>query len=182
MAIMNPTEIAPASNGSAVDPEEARQETIAAALVSESPAIPGITAVRHITPLVMVALQKANNPYVTAHRGFEAMGIDVSAEATKEDPAAFGIAMMPKTAEVLVLLSCDKDRLKRYAVDAAALQNDAMDFMEETTPEVLAEATVFVSEQLMMISKTRANKAPEERDTPEASTLNGGKKKPVRTG
>lgn len=184
MAILNPKEVAQAPNGEATDHDESRQEVIAAALVSEAPSIPGIKAVRHITPLVMVALQRANNPYVTARRGFEAMGIDFDGEATKTDPAAFGIAMMPKTAEVLILLSCDKETLKKYAVGSTTLQSDAMDFMEDTTPEVLAEATVFVSEQLMSISKTRATKAPEERDSPEASTLNGasGKKKHVRTG
>lgn len=180
MAIMKSTEVAP--ENAQVDYDEARQETIAAALVSESPDIPGIKAVRHITPLVMVALQKANNPYVTARRGFEAMGIDFDGETTKADPAAFGIAMMPKTAEVLILLQCEKDALKRYAVDSAALQNDAMDFMEETTPEALAEATVFISEQLMTISKTRATKAPEEREAPQAGPLVSGKKKPARTG
>lgn len=176
--------------------EETREQTIARAITNEVPTVPGITAVRGITPLVMAALQTANNPYVTAKAGFDAMGItfkmvevDVEIEGKEEKqwqsqtdmPAAsFGIAMMTKTAEVLVLLAADRDTLKRYAVDRLALADAAMDLMEETTPELLAEATVFISGMLVPISKTRAVKAPEDAGPPEATPT--AKKKPSRTG
>lgn len=179
MALLKPNDVAP-------EGDESRQEIIAEALTSIAPKIPGVQAVRHITPLVMSALHRANNPYVTAKRGFDAMGIEFDGDKMKLDPAAFGISMMPKTAEVLVLLSCDRDTLKKYAVDAAALESAALDFMEDSTPEILAEATVFVSQQLMTISKTRSTKAPEDQEAPESAALKGGgrpgPKKPARTG
>lgn len=176
---MKPQDVAPES-------DEQRQETIADALTSTSPKIPGIEAVRHITPLVMSALHRANNPYVTAKKGFAAMGIEFDGEKTDLDPTDFGIAMMPKTAEVLILLSCDRDTLKKYAGDSAALNDAALDFMEDATPEILAEATIYVSQQLVAISKTRATNAPEDKPSPEAAALkeggNNGPKKHARTG
>lgn len=179
MPVLQPNDVAPESDA-------ARQETIGEALIDNAPKIPGVTAVRHITPLVMSALHRANNPYVTAKRGFDAMGVVFDGKTTSLDPAGFGIAMMPKTAEVLILLSCDRDTLKKYAVDPAALENAALDLMEDATPELLAEATVFVSEQLITISKSRATKAPEEQESPEAAALKGGgrpgPKKLARTG
>lgn len=168
-----------------ISEEENRQNTIAGAITNELPIIPGVSAVRHITPLVMAALHRANNPYVTAKRGFDAMGIHFDEGKTDADPAEFGIAMMPKTAEVLILLSCDREALKKFAVDPAALLDSALDLMEESTPEMLAEATIYISQELMTISKTRTVKAPEDSEAPEAAALSGdasGKKKPARTG
>jgi hypothetical protein len=177
MPILNPNDLAP---------DESRQEVIAEALTSQTPAVPGIVAVRGITPLVMAALHRANNPYVTGKKGFTAMGIQFEDGKTDVDAGSFGIAMMSKTAEVLILLSCDRPALKSFAGNPASLEDAALDFMEDTTPEVLAEATVFVSEQLMAISKTRVTQAPDEAETPEAAALKeGGKpgpKKLVPTG
>jgi len=179
MATIKPHEIA------AEDADASRENSIAEALVGNAPHIPGVTVVRGITPLVMLALQRVNNPYVTAAKGFAAMGIKFEGGETDSDPAAFGISMMPKTAEVLILFSCDKADLRRYATAPAALEEAALDFMEDTTPDVLAEATVFISGMLTTLSKSRAEKAPEDTEAPEASTLKEGArgvKKPVPTG
>lgn len=165
--------------------EEERHNIIAESVINKSPAIPGVETVRDITPLVMLALQLANNPYVTGKKGFSAMGIEFDGKNTNLDHAEFGIRMMPKTAEVLVLFSCDKDKLKQYATNYSSLENDALEFIESSTLESLAEATVYISERIDAMSKSRASKARGDEGTPEAAALReGGKgpKKLARTG
>lgn len=165
--------------------EEARHKVIAEAIVGVTPAIPGVDCVREITPLVMTALQRANNPFITNRKGFEAIGIEFDKKGKQvTDPAAFALAIMPKTAEILVLLSCTREELKRFAVNSVALEDAALDLMEGATMQQLGEATIFVTVQLNQISKARAAKSPEE-DKPGAASLEevtGAKKKPGPTG
>lgn len=179
MPILKPTDL---------EPDEGRQQIIAKQIIAGACDLPG--AVRGMAPLVMAALQIANNPYVTGARGFaamkfEEMGIRFEEKDGKQvvnDPAGFGIAMMTKTAEVLILVTCDNEQLKRCAMDATALQDAALDYMTTTTFEELAAATVKVSEMLVSSGKSRVS--PEDKDAPKASPFeeSGGKKKRVRTG
>lgn len=175
MAVIKPQDVAS---------EEARHETIAEAIIDNTPVIPGVVCVRGVTPLVMAALQRANNPFITNRKGFEAIGIEFDKSGKQVTGAAvFALAIMPKTAEFLILLSCDREALKRFAVNPEALQDVALDLMENATMEQLGAATIFVSEQLQQIAKARATKSPED-DKPGASALekNGAKKKHVHTG
>ena len=177
MAVIQPKDVAAAE-------DEARQESIANAIIGGSPAIPGVECVRSITPLVMCALQRANNPFITNRKGFEAMGISFDNKGNQlTDAASFALALMPKTAEVMVLLSCTREELKQFAVSPAALEDAALELMDGATMEQLGEATIFVSNQLQLVAKSRAAKSPED-DKPEASALkeHGAKKKPLRTG
>lgn len=174
MAVIQPADI----------DEEKRHEIIADAVIGGSPGIPGVECIREITPLVMSALQRANNPYITNRKGFEAIGIKFDADGNQvSDAAEFALAIMPKTAEVIVLLSCPREQLKQFAVNPAALQDAALDIMETATMEQMGMATVFVSEQLQRISRARATKSTDD-DKPEAQALAqvNGKKKPGRTG
>lgn len=171
-------------NSKDVGSEEARHETIAEAIIDNTPVIPGVVCVRGITPLVMSALQRANNPFITNRKGFEAIGIEFDKKGKQvTDATTFALAIMPKTAEFLILLSCSREELKRFAVNPEALQDAALDIMEVATMEQLGAATVFVSEQLQQIAKARATKSPED-DKPEAAALgeNWAKKKPGPTG
>jgi hypothetical protein len=163
------------------DLEEERHEKIAASMVAGAPIIPTFSPVRNFTPLVVAALQMAQNPYVIGKAGFESIGIKFNAKGKQvTDPTAFAIAMMPKTAEAVVALTCDREQLKAYAVNPAALQSAALDLMEESTMEALAGATVYIAEQLGAISASRANPAPKERKP--QSGGGSGAKKHVRTG
>lgn len=179
MAVLNPQEVAPEEK------EAQREVTIGESLLGNTPDIPGgIKCVREFTPLVMTALQRTNNPYVTGKAGFEAAGISFSEDGNVKDPSQFAIRMMPYTAEVLICFTCPREDIKRYAVDAPALQSAALEYMENSTIEALAEATVFVSERLGVITKTRAVSAPDAK--PKAAALegdgNGAPKRRVRTG
>lgn len=175
MALLKPTEM---------DTEEDRHNIIAEAIIGKTPVIPGVVCVREITPLVMAAMQRANNPFITNRKGFEAIGIEFDSEGKQlTDPASFALAIMPKTAEILILLSCSREDLKRFAVSPLALEDAALDLMDTSTMEDLAAGMLFVSEQLEQISKSRAAKSPED-EKPSASALeeNSGKKKRARIG
>jgi len=176
MPILNPNDLTPKAE---------REQTIETALLDAPPDLPGVKCVRTITPLVMTVLQRTNNPYVTGKAGFEAAGISFLEDGNVQDPAQFAIRMMPFTAEVLICFMCTRDELKHYATKSDALQSAALDYMEGSTVEALAEATVFVSEQLGVIAKTRAVPS-RDLEKPEAEGLNGeganAPKKPVRIG
>lgn len=172
--------------------EEQRHDISADAFLTDAPSIPGFACVRHFTPLVMVALHKANNPYITGTKGFEAMGVDIDLlsktgkqddESAKQAASDFALRMMPKTGEVLVLLTCSREELKQFAKDSDALESAAMDLVEGSTMEALATATMHISQQQQMITKTQA--VPSAKDeTPDAlaDKKNGAKKKPVVSG
>ncbi len=170
-------------------PEEDRENILGEVLIDSAPEIPGMNCIRGISPLVMTALQRTNNPYVTGKKGFLAAGIDFEEKEDKaeQEQAAgeFAMAMMPFTAEVLICWTCSREELKKYARDSKALQSAALDFMEDSTMEKLAEATIYVSRQLAAITKSRAVPAPDQRK-PKAEMTGGGsgapKKKHVRTG
>lgn len=167
-------------------PEEERHEVIADAILNDAPSIPGFQCVRNITPLVMVALQRSNNPYITGRKGFDAIGIEFDGDGRQlTDAAGFAMAMMPKTAEVLILLSCSREELRCFSRDSAALDNAALDLVEVSTVDALMEATVFVSKQLEALAKSRADQAPEDEKPSAAAIEEGGatgSKKLVRTG
>lgn len=179
MAVIKPQEI---------QTEEERHEVIADAFLNDTPSLPGIKCVRDITPLVMVALQRANNPYVTGQKGFDAAGISLESmgkpntDDQKKAAVAFAVAMMPKTAEVLVLLSCSRDELKQFARSPEALENAALDFVDGSSMEGMAAATTFIAERLQGITKSRVTNSPEE-EKPSAGPLEDtGPKKPAPTG
>lgn len=163
--------------------EEQRHEALDAVFIDNRPTFAGFQTVRHVTPLVMVALRKANNPFVTARKGFEAMGLNLDGP-DKTDSAEFGIAMMPKTAEVLILLSCSREELKRFASNPAALENAALDLVDGSTLEFMAEATGFVSDIIKLVSKAQAVQAPEDEkiESPAAPEGAGNAKKPALIG
>lgn len=172
-------------------PEEERHETIAKQIVGSTCNIAG--AVRGMTPLVMAALQLANNPYVTGLRGFAAMGLEemgiyfeeIEGKQVVNDPAGFGIVMMQKSAEFLVLVTCENVQLKQFAVDAQELQSASLDYMEVASFEDIAAATVKISELLVNSGKSRVSRAPEDKEAPKAATIGEGghgPKKRVRTG
>lgn len=165
--------------------EEERHDAIANVLLTDAPVIPGITCVRHITPLVMTALQRANNPYVTGKKGFEAIGIEFDSQGKQlTDLSQFSLAMMPQTAEVLVLLSCSREELKRYTVNPEELESKALDLVEESTLEKMGEATVFIVEQLKAVSLSRSVTSSEDKPLDSAVQKGGGTrpKKLGRTG
>lgn len=175
----------PLLNPSQLSPEEERNEVITDAIIDEAPAIPGFQCVRGLSPLVIVALQRANNPYMTARRGFDAIGIQFD-ESGKQltSSAEFGIAMLPKTAEVLVLVSCSRDELKWYSKDPESLESAALDLVDATDMGVLVEATSFVAKLLEATSKSKVDPAPEDEKPSAAAIEEGGTnaKKLVRTG
>lgn len=174
MAILKPEELGGPDN------EEARHNTIADAIVGGTPVIPGVACVRDVTPLVMLALLRANNPFITNRKGFEAIGVEFDRSGKQiTDPATFAMLIMPKTAEILILLSCSREDLKRFGVDPAALEDAALELMDTSSMEDLAEGMLFVSGKLEQISKSRAAKSPEG-EKPGASVLT--KKKRGRTG
>lgn len=167
------------------DSNEQRHAIVEKLFVTKAPSIPGFQCVRHMTPLVMVALQRANNPYLTNRKGFESIGVEFDAEGKQvTDSVQFAIAMMPKTAEVLVLLSCSNDELKSFVSHPDELASSAMDLVDESDMDTMAEATMFVAEQLQAISKSRAaisdsDKKPESKALKEGA---GTPKKRHRTG
>lgn len=169
------------------DQERARENSTSDALISEVPQIPGIECVRGISPLVMTALHKANNPYVVGKRGFELLGVKFTEEGKIEDLAAFGVAMNPKTAEVLVLWTCDRQELKKFAMDSSSLQDAALDYMEDFPGgiEGMAAATEHVTKALQAVQLAKAV-ASDAEDKPKASTMTGegtpGPKKHARIG
>jgi len=173
MAILNPKDVAT---------EETREDILAEALVGTIPGMPGVECVRGFSPLVMLALQKANNPFVTNRKGFEAIGIEFDSKGQQlTTPAEFGFAMMPKTAEVLVLFTCSREDLKQFAVSPAALEDAALELLDGLTLEQSAEAMVFIAERMKRIGKAQATKA-EDDTKPVASTMPVGKKKHGPTG
>lgn len=180
MAVIKQVELAPEEK------EKERENIISESIIGRIPEIPGIKCLRGMSPLVMTALHRSNNPYVVGRPGFEEMGIKFDEGGKVANFAAFGVAMMPKTSAVLVLWSCDRDALKRFAVDAIALESASLDFMEDFPGGVggLAEATIHVSEALRAVQLSKA--VAVEDDKPHASTINGeggdGPKKHARTG
>lgn len=177
MSVLKPNEIAP----------EDRENSIAESIIDGIPEVPGVKCVRGMSPLVMTALHRSNNPYVVGRPGFEEMEIEFEDDGKVRNAAAFGVAMMPKTAAVLVLWSCDREALKRFATAPEALESASLDFMEEFPGGVsgLAEATIHVSEALQAVQLSKAV-AVDDEEKPQASTLNGeggvGPKKHARTG
>ena len=162
---------------------ETREDALAKAFTSDMPRpLNGIKFVRKISPLVVVALNKANNPYLTGKRGFEALGLTMEGDSVST-PAEIGVAIMPKTAEVIVLLTCGRDDLKRYAEDSKALQSAALDMLEDHDVDFFAKATELISEELGGVSKTQAAEAPEEEKIKPAGGEGAGiEKKPVLVG
>lgn len=185
MAILKTADIQPTE-------EEQRHQVTAGAFLTTAPTIPGFNCIRHFTPLVVTALHNANNPYMTGTKGFEALGIDISKLPTKEDGedqkakqalSDFALKMMPKTAEVLVLLCCTREELKQFALNPVMLESNALDLMENSSLDALAGATVHIAAQQGMISKSQATKAEgEEKPDAISDKKNGAKKKHVVSG
>jgi len=143
--------------------EERREELVAEALLDETPLPKGIKCIRGTAPLVILALQKANNPYLTGRKGFDAVGIEFAPDGTQlTSNSDFALMMMAKTAEVLILWSCSNQLLKKYAVNPALLEDAALDLLCEATTDQMAEATVHIAKQLELLSKTRAVKDESE--------------------
>lgn len=157
--------------------EEARHEATEKVMLTPHGELPSFPLVRHITPLVLVALQRANNPYITGRKGFEVIGItfDEDNDLQSTDRMSFAIAIMPKTAEVLLLLSCTREELKRFATHPEELESRAQDIVEESTKEFMAQATVIISEELQAVSGSKANIA-DEKPTVEAIEVDEKKK------
>lgn len=180
MAILKQADIEP-------NEEQQRQNTIGKAIAGVIPKeVAGIPILRGISPLVMEALRRANNPYITGKKGFEAANISFDPTPDKDEEsrgAEFAMAMMGKTAEVLACFSCSREELKEFAFgsDQNALKEAVFDIMENATLEQMAEATVFVSVQLKMASKARADKSPDD-TKPKAETIESEKKRQRHTG
>lgn len=152
--------------------EVRREHSISESLIDDIPQVKGITCLRGMSPLVMTALQRSNNPYVTGRPGFEEAGVNIGDDGKVTDFAAFGIAMMPKTAAVLVLWTCDRPTLKMFATSPEFLENAALDYMEDFPGGIqgLAEVTIHVSKALEAIQLSKAVPAEDE-DSPKASTI-----------
>ncbi len=164
--------------------EEERHEVIAEAVIGKPPVIPGVEIVRGITPLAMIVLQKANNPYITNRKGFAALGVEFDKSGKLiSDAAQFGMVMMPKTAEMLAVFSCTREQLKQFASDPAALEDATFELLDTLTTKQLKDATLVISEQLEKLSKSQATQDPDE-EKPSAASLEtmNGKKKHNRTG
>lgn len=163
--------------------EEDHHEAVEQAIICDSSGCP-VPCVRFFAPLVLVTLRRANNPYLTGRRGFDAIGVEFDGDKQLTPPADFVMMMMVKTAEVITLFSCSQDELKAFALDSAKLESAAMDLMSEKldTMEKISDATIFVSEKMSILSKTQAKKSSED-DKPSAEGLGtSGKKKRGRTG
>lgn len=183
MGLLKQIDVAPEE-----EKERQRDNSIANSIIgNDAPDIPGITCLRGMSPLVMTALHRSDNPYVVGKPGFEAAGIKFEPDGSVKDFAAFGVAMMPKTAAVLVLWTCSREELKRFAMAPEALESASLDYMEEFAGGVagLAKVTIHVSEALQAVQLSKAV-AVDKDEAPKASTLNGeghtGPKKLARTG
>lgn len=174
MAVIKPQEI---------QTEEERHAVVEESILLDVPSFPGRKCVRDITPLVMTALHRANNPYVTGKKGFASIGVQFGENGEQQtSPLDFAILMMPKTAEVLLLLSCTREELKAFARVPGALEDAALDIVEDSSMDAMAAATVFISERLKAISGSRVAASPDD-DKPAASTLEDtGPKEPAPTG
>lgn len=174
--------------------EEVRTESAASAIISDKPEqdfVAGVKLVRRVSPLVLVALEKANNPFITGKAGFEAAGIafDPKALASEAEDrtdeqkavaARFAMAIMPKTAEVLACFSCTREELRKFARDPVALEDASFDILENvTSSQDMVEAMLLVTKEMSLFQKVRVSPAPEEQ-TPESATT--GKKKLDHTG
>lgn len=157
--------------------EEERHEIIEDALIGGT-ASP-VPCVRDFSPLVIIALRRANNPYMTHRKGFDALGVKFDEDGKQlTDPVEFVMMMMMKTAEVLVLFSCSHEELKEFVKSPEKLENASMDFMGEHLPDIEAasNATIFVTEKMGAMSRSQAAKAKED-DKPEAEPLKAEKKR-----
>ena len=164
--------------------EEARHDVIGGAIVAGPPSLPGYEIRRDFTPLVVAALQRARNPFIVGREAFISIGIEFDAKGKQlTSPSQFAIAMMPKTAEVLLLLTCEREKLKEYAVNPVLLESDSLDVVEDSTMEAMAQAMIFISDRLKISQVSRAVPDPKDKK-PDAAGKGGGSrpKKPVRTG
>lgn len=164
--------------------EETRESIIERAIISDNSEklVAGVKCIRGVSPLVMVALIRANNPFVTGQKGFDAAGIAFSPTSKTDDEQAaqFGVLLMPKTAEVLACFSCDRQTLRLFSIDSEALKEAALDILEDIeTLEEMAQAMVFVTKELSSVGKSQVVKSSED-EKPEAEAL--GKKKLLPTG
>jgi len=167
MPILNPKDIAT---------EEEKAQVIAEAVIGKAPdSIADIVFVRDFSPLVMMALQKANNPFATHLKGFREMGIEFDEEGNRlTDAAEFAMLMMPKTAEVLVLWSCSREELKRYAVDPRGLGDAAINLMADVTSiDEMTKAMERVSDQMQKFNGVQVVKSPDD-TKPESEALKEG--------
>lgn len=163
--------------------EENRHALIEDALV-DGGMKPPVPCVRDFAPLVIIALRRANNPYMTHRKGFDAIGVEFDEHGKQlTDPVEFVFKMMLKTAEVLVLFSCTHEELKEFVRSSDKLEDAAMDFMGKHLPniEAASQATLFVTKKMEAMSRSQAATDTED-DKPKAETLDNGKKKRNLTG
>lgn len=164
--------------------EEERHSIIEKAFFPDKSKFP-LPCVRFFAPLVMVALRRANNPYLTGRKGFDALGIEFGEDGKQiTPPAEFFMLMMIKTAELLVCFSCTVDELKAFTMSSVILESAAMDLMEEHLGDMdkMASAAEFVSEQMEILVKSQAKKSSKD-DKPSAEAIEKtGKKKHGHTG
>lgn len=158
---------------------------------SKAPLV-GFKAVRRPSALVTEILRKSNNFYVTAVRGFEAIGIDPAKvmetispklESGKMNPNFQPdklMAFVPKVAEAIVLLTCDEDSLDVFDDDPKAFRSAVRNFMKDyTSAEILAQVQA-VQEEFNKINRSTATLPEDESSAMEASASK--EKKPGRRG
>lgn len=170
--------------------EEEHHEAVEQALLGDRTGCT-VPCVRFFAPLVIVALRKANNPFLTGRRGFEAVGVEYDEKGKQlTPPDQFMFLMLTKVAEVLACFSCSQDELKSFALSSEKLESEAMDLLErEFTDDHgnmdmgrLDKAISFISKRMAILSNTQAKKSKED-DKPSAEGLaNNGKKKRGHTG
>lgn len=155
--------------------EEKNREEIIAKAFDPPGNIGEFVCQRQITPLVMRALQGTNNPIVTGSDGFREMGIPLTENgAPNMDARQLAIAMLLKTAEIVILLTCSREDLKLYACYPDRLIGAAVDEAEKMDFESMEAVATFMTQQLELLGKVQT--VPDESDKkPETESIEKAK-------
>lgn len=143
-----------------------------------------LTTVRRATALVMETLRKENNFFVTGQQGFASMGIKSQDELNPKNEnfnQRGAVAIGRKIAEVMVLLTCAKAELHRYARDSAAFEEAVFDLMEGLTLPELMECMEPLQEAFDEVNRSAVS-VPDDERTPLGSLTEDTEKKPVPAG
>lgn len=153
--------------------EEQRENELDDAYSGTVAPVTGFKPVRRVTALVVDILRRANNFFVTAGRGFTAIGIDpkkfhlimspkIDGEDNPEfDPSKAG-AVVPKIAEVIALLTCSEDEMDACDDDLKNLGKLRRQIMKGRTFDEVISAMPDVQAEFTKINRSTAVVESEE--------------------
>lgn len=178
MALLQPAELSP---------EEQRENELDRSFSGTIAPIEGFKPVRRVTALVVDILRRANNFFVTAGRGFEAIGINPKkfhlimspkidgVDNPDFDPSKAG-AVVPKIAEVIALLTCSEDEMDACDDDLNNLGKLRRQIMKVRTFDEVISAMPDVQAEFTKINRSTAVVESDEPTIAEGDA----KKKPIR--